>query len=203
MSDIIKGAQNYISKLSNTEIIFITGLRAISSHAWNVSSIFNSSVPAARSGRRGPLWKMSWGIRSACYETSTETTNEITMALINAKFVNAIGLIGQWAAMSEQKWNELNLQMEVGRNPKCIYPQASVQVWIVIFQHPVAFEVTHVCFLPSLMQLCFSWFLWPFPHPVHRIGQCFPNVTNYTRIFTKIYPLYGICRQFAKMLVLH
>jgi hypothetical protein len=51
--------------------------------------------------------------------------------------------------------------------------------------------------LPSLMQLCFSWFLWPFPHPVHRIGWCFPNVTNY--IFTKIYPLNGICRQFAKI----
>jgi hypothetical protein len=28
-----------------------------------------------------------------------------------------------------------------------------------IFQHPVAFEVTHVYSLPSLMQLCFSWFL--------------------------------------------
>jgi hypothetical protein len=29
----------------------------------------------------------------------------------------------------------------------------------IIFQHPVAFEITHVCSLPSLMQLCFSWFL--------------------------------------------
>jgi hypothetical protein len=66
-------------------------------------------------------------------------------------------------------------------------------------------QVTHVHILvyslPSLMQLCFSWLLWPFPHSVHRIGQCFPNVTNY--IFTKIYPLNGICRQFAKILMSH
>jgi hypothetical protein len=29
----------------------------------------------------------------------------------------------------------------------------------IIFQHPVTFKVTHVCSLPFLMQLCFSWFL--------------------------------------------
>jgi hypothetical protein len=43
--------------------------------------------------------------------------------------------------------------------------------------------------LPSLMQLRFSWFLWPFPHPVHRIGQCFPNITNYIKVSTSLKPL--------------
>jgi hypothetical protein len=84
----------------------------------------------------------------------------------------------------------------------CVEQYYQYYVQYIIFQHPVAFKVTHVvCSLLSSVQLCFSWFLWPFPHPVHRIGQCFPNATNH--IFTKLYPLNGICHQFAKMLVCH
>jgi hypothetical protein len=31
----------------------------------------------------------------------------------------------------------------------------------IIFQHPVAFEVSHIHSRPSRMQLCFIWFMCP------------------------------------------